>query len=114
MHTLILLGMCTWIMSLETFTYLGYVDGANSNSQNIASTTWVIFTPNNQVLSLGGSFLGPVTNNVTEYSTTIELLVEANTLGIQQITVKLDSKLVVSQLNDQYQVSDPIMFRKFL
>ena len=101
-------------MSLETFTYLEYVGGASRGSQNIASTAWVIFTPDNQVLSLGGSFLGPVTNNVAEYSTSIELLIEANTLGIQRITVKLDSQLVVSQLNGRYQVRDPILFRNFL
>ena len=98
-HTLILLGTCTWNMSLEPFTYLGYADGANHGSRNIASAAWVIFTPDNQVLSLGGSFLGNATNNVAEYSATIELLVKAKTLGIQRITVKLDSKLVVSQLN---------------
>ena len=71
-------------MSLETFTYLGYVDGASHGSQNIASITWVIFTPKNQVLSSGGSFLGPATNNVAEYSASIELLaVKDTTLGIQ-------------------------------
>ena len=83
MHTLILLGTCTWKMSLELFTYLGYADDGIHGSWNIASIAWVIFTPNSQVLSSGGSFLGPATNNVAEYSMTIDLLFEANTLGIQ-------------------------------
>ena len=73
-----------------------YADGANHGSQNIASITWVIFTRENKVLSLGGSFLGLVTNNVAEYSTSIELLVEANTRGIERVIIKLDSELVVS------------------
>ena len=83
MHTLILLGIFTWKMTLETFTYFRYADGVIHGYRNIASTAWVIFTPDNQVLSSVGSFLGPATNNVVEYSATIELLVEDNTLGIQ-------------------------------
>ena len=83
MHTHILLGSFTRKMTLETFTYFRYVDGVIHGYRNIASTAWVIFTPDNQVLSSVGSFLGPTTNNVVEYSATIELLVEANTLGIQ-------------------------------
>ena len=114
MHTLILLGTCTWQIPLEPFTYLGYADGANHGSWSIASTAWVIFTPENQVLSLGGSFLGPAANNVAEYSASIVLLFKANNLSIQRIIVKPNSQLVVSQLNDQYQVLDPIMFRNFL
>ena len=101
-------------MSLEPFIYLGYVDATSCGSWNIASAAWVIFTPNNQVLSSGGSFLGNATNNVAEYSATIELLVKANTLGIQRITIKLDSQLVVSRLNGQYQVRDPVLFRNFI
>ena len=101
-------------MSLEPFTFLGYVDGANHGSWSITSTAWVIFTPSSQVLSSGGSFLGLVTNNVAEYSTSIELIVKANTLVIQQIIIKLDSQLVVYQLNGHYQVRDPILFRNIL
>ena len=101
-------------MSLEPFTYFGYADGASHGSQDISSATWVIFTPDNQVLSSGCYFLGPTTNNVAEYRATIDLLVEANTLGIQQIIIKLDSQLVVSQLNGQYQVHNPIFLRNFL
>ena len=100
-HKLIWLGISTWNMSLEPFTYLGYTDGANRGSWRISSTAWVIFTLENQVLISGGSFLRLAANNVAEYSATIELQVEANTLGIQQITIKLESQLV-SQLNGQY------------
>ena len=83
MHMLIFLDTCTWQMSLEPSTYLGYADGASHGSRNIASAAWVIFTLDNQVLSSEGSFLGPATNNVAEYSVTIDLLVDTNTLGIQ-------------------------------
>ena len=80
----------------------------------LASAAWVKFTHDNQFLSSGGSFIGPVTNNVVEYNTSIELLIEANTLGIQQIIVKLDSQLVISHSNGQYQDQNSILFRKFL
>ena len=55
------------------------MDDAIRDSQNIASAAWEIFTPENQVLSSRGSFLGPITNNVVEYSVAIELLIEFNT-----------------------------------
>ena len=101
-------------MTLETFNYLGYANDANYGSWNIASIAWEIFTPGNKVLSSGGTFLGFATINVAYDSTFIDLLVEASTLGIQWIIVKLDSQLFVSWLNSQYQVHDPILFRKFL
>ena len=74
-HTLILLGTYTWQMSLELFTCLGYADGASCGSRNIAFAAWKLFTRDSLVLSLGGSFIGPTTNNVAEYSVTIEFLV---------------------------------------
>ena len=82
MHTRIFLGIFTWKMTLLNFTYLEYVDGASHGSRNIASTTWIIFTLENQVLSSRGSLIEHATNNVVEYNVSIELLVEANTLGI--------------------------------
>ena len=84
------------------------------HTQHLASTTWVIYTPTGQVLSSGGICLWPSSNNVAEYSVIIELLRDAISHGVLSLEVRLDSELVVSQLNGLYNVRDPTLLRRFL
>jgi ribonuclease HI len=93
---------------------MGYADGASRHTRRLASETWVIFTPQGQLLSFEGICLGDTTNNVTEYSVVIELLRDALSLGISCLRVYLDDQLVVSQLNRVYRVHDPTLHRQFL
>ena len=51
---------------------------------------------------------------MAEYRVVIELLWNALSQGITQLEVKLDSQLVVSQLNRAYQVRNPIILRQFM
>ena len=78
------------------------------------SAAWVIYTPMGQVLSLGGVCLWPSSNNVAEYSAMIELLCDAISHGIHSLEVRLDSQLVVSQLNGLYCIGDLTLLRIFL
>jgi ribonuclease HI len=66
------------------------------------------------LLSSRGICLGDTTNNVAEYSTVIELLRDALSLGISHLQVYLDAQLVVSQLNRIYHVHDSTLHRRFL
>jgi ribonuclease HI len=101
-------------MSSESEVFVGYADGASRHTRRLASTAWVIFTPQGQLLSSGGILLGNTTNNVAEYSAVIELLRDALSLGIYHLRVYLDAQLVVSQLNRIYHVHDPTLHRRFL
>jgi len=103
-----------WQMSMESSTYIGFVDGASRHTQHSASAAWVIYTPMGQVLSSGGVCLRPSSNNVVEYSAIIELLRDAISHGVLSLEVRLDSELVVSQLNGLYHVRDPTLLRRFL
>ena len=103
-----------WHMSMESFTYIGFTDGASHHTQHLASAAWVIYTPMGQVLSSGGVCLRPSSNNVAEYSAIIELLRDAISHGVLSLEVCLDSELVVSQLNGLYHVRDPTLLRRFL
>ena len=85
-----------WQMSMESSTYIGFVDGASRHTQHSASASWVIYTPMVRVLSSKGVCLWPSSNNVAEYSTIIELLQDAILHGILSLEVRLDSELVVS------------------
>ena len=53
-------------------------------------------------------------NNVANYSSIIELLLDAISHGVLSLEVRLDSHLVVSQLNGLYHVRDPTLLRRFL
>ena len=86
-------------MSMESSTYIGFVDGASRHTQNSASAAWVIYTPTSQVLSSGGVCLQPSSNNVAEYSVVIEFLRDFISHGVLSLEVRLNSQLVVSQFN---------------
>jgi ribonuclease HI len=100
-----------WQMSSDSEVFVGYADGASRHTQRLASTAWVIFTPQGQLLSSRGICLGDTTNNVAEYSVVIELLRDTLSLGISHLRVYLDAQLVVSQLNKVYRVHDPTLHR---
>ena len=99
---------------MESSTYIGFVDGASCHTQHSSSAAWVIYTPMGQVLSSGGMYLRPSSNNVAEYSVVIELLRDAISYGVLSLEVRLDWELVVSQLNGLYHVRDPTLLRRFL
>ena len=87
-------------MSFEWF--VGFADGASRHTCNLASAAWVIYSPSGQLVASRGAFLGPATNNVAEYRAVIELLWDSLSRGFTQLEVRLDSQLVVSQLNRAY------------
>ena len=94
---------------MESSVYIGFADGASFHTQNSASAAWVIYAPMGQVLSLGGVSLRPFSNNVAEYSAVIEWLRDAISHGVISLEVRLDSQLLVSQLNGSYRIRDPVL-----
>ena len=86
--------------SLEPF--VGYADGGNSSMQNLSSAAWAIFAPSGELVSFQGICFGFSMNNIVEYSTLIELLSDAISLGIRRIIIRLDSQLVVRQLTNVF------------
>ena len=59
------------------------------------------------MLSSGGVFLWPSSNNVAKYSPIIDLLCDAISHGVHSLEVRLDSQLGVSKLNGLHHVRDP-------
>jgi ribonuclease HI len=78
-------------MSESSLPYIGFADGDSCSTQNLASTAWTIYAPTNELVSLRGVCLGCATNNIAEYSAVIELLIDAISLGIRHLVVRLDS-----------------------
>ena len=99
-------------MSSEWF--VGFADGSSRHTCNLVSAAWVIYSPLGQLGFFGGAFIGPTTNNVSEYRAIIEILWDTLSCGITQLEVRLDYQLVVSQLNRAYQVRNPILLCQFM
>jgi ribonuclease HI len=93
--------------------FFRFVDGASGHTQNIDSTTWVIYH-SNKLVSLGGICLGSKTNNMAEYHAVIILLTEASSLGISHMIINLDSQFVVCQINRIYAIHNHILLRLHL
>ena len=91
-------------MSVFSLPYIGFADGASCSTQNLSSTAWAIYAPSNKLICLQGVCLGRETNNITEYSVAIELLTSTISLGIRRFIIRLDSQLVVLQLNNGYTI----------
>jgi len=73
----------------------------------------VIYYPTDELITSGGRFPGPTTNNVAEYQAAIGLMTEALSSGISHMVIHLDSQLVLSQLNGIYSIRDPTLLHLF-
>jgi ribonuclease HI len=71
-----------------------------------ASTPGALDDPDAPPLSLIARPLGIRTNNVAEYAGTVLALREARRLGAAEVDLRLDSKLIVEQLNGRWRVKD--------
>jgi ribonuclease HI len=96
----------------SSLPYIGFPDGASHSTQ--ASAAWEIYAPTNKLISLRGVCLGRATNNITKYSVVIELLVDAISLGIRHLVVRLESQLVVLQLSNIYSIQSPTLLQVYL
>ena len=94
-------------------TFIGFADGANRYTLNLASSAWVTYSPTSELVSSGGILLGPSTNNLVEYQAVIGLLMEALANDVREIRVYLDSELVVNQLKKVYTIRNPLILRTF-
>ena len=78
-------------MSESLLPHIGFAKGTSRSTQNLASATWAIYAPTNELITLRGVCLGYVTNNIADYSIIIELLIDATSLGICHLVIRLDS-----------------------
>ena len=101
-------------MSVSYLPYIGFVDASIRSTQNLASATWAIYAPTDELISLHGVCLGHATNNIVEYSPVIKLLTNIGSLRICHLIVWLDSHLVVLQLSNVYSIQSPTLLRVYL
>lgn len=101
-------------MPSTSLSYVGYADDASHHTRHIASAAWVLYTLELGLLGSGGIFLGSTTNNVAEYMSVIQLLMEATSRDISNLVVRLYSQLIIMQLNNHYRVLHLVLLCYFL
>lgn len=83
-----------------------FSDGASRGNPGLAGAGIQILDQRRQEILAAAKFLGQCTNNEAEYLALIFGLQEARRLGAREISIYLDSELVVRQLNGIYQVKN--------
>jgi ribonuclease HI len=82
-----------------------YTDGAARGNPGPAGIGVVALSGGREVFAIS-KYIGVATNNVAEYMAVIAGLEKARELGLEEVTVMMDSELVVRQLNGAYKVRD--------
>jgi ribonuclease HI len=81
-----------------------FADGGSRGNPGPAASGAVLFDEGGIVLREVGTFLGVATNNVAEWTGLVTGLEAALELGIDDLSVRLDSELVVKQISGAYRV----------
>ena len=89
-----------------------YTDGGSRGNPGPAAIGFVL-SESRTVVAEHGEVIGHATNNVAEYTALLKGLMKAKALGATIVTCKLDSLLVVEQLNRNYKVKDATLARLF-
>ncbi len=84
-----------------------YADGGARGNPGPAGAGAVLTDRSGKILARLHRYLGEATNNTAEYSALILGLEEAARLSAEKIVVRLDSELVVRQLEGRYRVKQP-------
>jgi len=84
-----------------------FADGASRGNPGPAGAGAVLIGADGKVIAELTKYLGTTTNNVAEYNGFILGLEEAKRLGIDDLDVRMDSKLVVEQMRGLWKIKHP-------
>ena len=97
-----------------------HTDGGSRGNPGPSAIGVVFKNENGEIIKKYGEFLGTKTNNEAEYEAVIFALKKAKALfgkdaaHKMQIIVKMDSELVVKQLNGEYKIEQERLFPYFI
>lgn len=83
--------------------FILHTDGGSRGNPGPAATGYLLYE-DGKLVDSSGDYLGTATNNFAEYTALISGLKMALKHGVTELTCKLDSELVVNQLNGKYKV----------
>ena len=88
-----------------------YVDG--SSNPKGAGAGIVLEGPNDILIEKSLHFAFRISNNQVEYEAILAGLSLARKVGVKTLTCKIDSKLTVGHLNDEFQIKDPTLLQYY-
>lgn len=83
-----------------------YSDGGSRGNPGPSAAGYVIMDRNQDVIDQGGEYLGITTNNQAEYQGVRIGLEKARSLGMKRVDFRIDSMLVVNQMNGIYKIKN--------
>jgi ribonuclease HI len=83
-----------------------YSDGGSRGNPGPSASGYVIINSRQEVIDQGGEYLGITTNNQAEYHGVRLGLEKAIELGYKQVDFRIDSMLVVNQMNGSYKIKN--------
>ena len=83
-----------------------YADGGSRGNPGPSAAGYVMVDSMKEVVDRGGEYLGITTNNQAEYHGVRLGLEQAEKLGYHQVDFRLDSMLVVNQMNGIYKIKN--------
>jgi ribonuclease HI len=90
-----------------------YADGASRGNPGPSAIGAAIFDDKNRECHRVSEAIGQATNNQAEYRAAIAGLEAALALGARHVELRMDSELVVRQLDSRYRVRNPGLKRLF-
>ena len=90
----------------QTTHLIIYSDGGSRGNPGPSASGFVVMNEREEVLHQGGMYLGITTNNQAEYHGVRLGLEKALEMGAQTIDFRMDSLLVVNQLNGIYKIKN--------
>lgn len=86
-----------------------YADGASRGNPGPSAVAALAYLPSGELLTSASRRIGRATNNIAEYRAVLEGLRLARVLNAGDVTVRLDSELVVKQLNGVYRIKNKVL-----
>ena len=81
-----------------------HADGASRGNPGPSAVAAIIHLPTGEELASVAKKIGRATNNVAEYRAVIEGMKLARDIGVRELTVYVDSELVMKQLTGAYRI----------
>lgn len=85
---------------------LVYTDGGSRGNPGPSASGFVLQDTQERLVFEGGKYLGITTNNQAEYQAVKIALEKAKEFGARRLSFRLDSQLVVNQLNGIFQIKN--------
>lgn len=83
-----------------------YADGGSRGNPGPSACGFVILDLTQRIMARGGEYLGITTNNQAEYQGVRLALEKAQELELKNVDIRLDSMLVVNQMNGIYMIKN--------